>query len=170
MIKVLAALFAAVIIGGESPEQWAFDRQWNSMTEEQRYEASIELKARAVGLTEEEFIFFSSVVEAESDRNYDEESMLNRTLIALTIYNRCESSSFPDSISGVLNQSGQFSVVSSGRCWDVGRTDRSDWAIIEAHRWLAEGDAPHVIYFNCIGYNGGGTPYAYVGDNYFMTA
>lgn len=168
MIKTIAILLASVVIGAETPTDWAADQQWNSMTDEQRYEASIELKARAVGLSEEEFIFFSSVVEAESDRGYSDESQLNRELIALTIYNRQASSSFPDTISGVLNQSGQFEVVSSGRCWDVGRTARSDWAIIEAHRWLAEGDSPHVMYFNCIGYNGF-TPYALVGDNYFMT-
>ncbi len=168
MIKFIAILLASVIIGAETPDQWAIDRQWNSMTDEQRYEASIELKARAVGLSEEEFIFFSSVVEAESDRGSSEESMRNRILIALTIYDRQASSLFPDTITGVLQQSGQFSVVASGRCWDVGRTNMSDWAIIEAHRWLAEGDSPNVMYFNCVGYNGF-TPYACVGDNFFMT-
>jgi hypothetical protein len=80
-----------------------------------------------------------------------------------------ESDSFPDTVDGVLRQSGQFSVVSNGQAASVGRTHRSDWAIIEAHRRLAEGIAPHVMYFNCIGYNGF-TPYGYYGDNYFMTA
>lgn len=170
IIKFIATvLLVASMSGSEVAQDWGNDRIWNAMSDEQRYEASTELKARSVGMTEEEFIFFSSVVEAESDRCYDEESMENRVLIALTIYNRVESSSFPDSISGVLNQSGQFSVVSSGRCWSVGRTNRSDWAILEAHRRLAEGDAPHVMFFNCVGYNNG-TPYAYVGDNYFMIA
>ena len=165
MIKIIAVLLASVIIGAETPDQWAIDRQWNSMTEEQRYEASTELKARAVGLSEEEFIFFSSVVEAESDRSA---SMEGRILIALTIYNRQESSSFPDTISGVLTQSGQFSVVSNGQASSVGRTNRSDWAIIEAHRRLATGEAPEVLYFNCIGYNGGFEAYGYVDGNYFM--
>lgn len=169
MIKILAAILAMMIMGTETPDNWAQDRTWNSMCDAQRYEASTELKARAVGLSEDEFIFFSSVVEAESDRGYDEESMQNRILIALTIYNRQEASDFPDTITEVLTQYGQFEVVSNGMASSVGRTNRSDWAIIEAHRMLAEGNAPHVMYFNCIGYNGF-TPYACVGDNYFMTA
>jgi spore germination cell wall hydrolase CwlJ-like protein len=55
------------------------------------------------GMTEEEFIFISSVVEAESDRS---ESLEGRILIAETILNRVNSDLFPDTISGVLTQSG----------------------------------------------------------------
>lgn len=168
-MKVASLILCGALLFGECATDWNNDRIWNSMTQEQRYEAPVELKARAVGLTEEEFRFFSCVVEAESDRGYSDESQENRVLIALTIYNRMYSDSFPDTISEVLNQSGQFSVVSSGLCWDVGRTNRSDDAILEAHRRLADGTAPHVMYFNCVGYNGF-TPYALVGDNYFMTA
>ena len=165
MIQIIAVLLAAVTFGTETPDDWARDRAWNSMTDEQRYETSTDMKARAVGLTEEEFIFFSSAVEAESDRGSNNEG---RVLIALTIYNRQRSSSFPDTISGVLNQSGQFSVVSNGRVRSVGRTNRSDAAILEAHRRLAEGEAPNVMYFNnsCYQY---GTPYCVEGGNYFVT-
>lgn len=168
MIKALATVLLSVsLLGAEVAQDWNNDRIWNSMSDEQRYEASVELKARAVGMSEEEFIFFSSVVEAESDRGYDEESMENRVLIALTIYNRQGSSSFPDTITGVLNQYGQFTVVETGACWSVGRTNRSDWAILEAHRRLATGDAPYVMYFNCVSFMPGFEPYACVGDNYF---
>ena len=167
---LLSILMAVTMLGSETPADWACDRAWNSMTDEQRYEASIELKARSVGMTAEEFIFMSSVVEAESDRGYSDESQENRVLIALTIYNRMYSEDWPDTVTGVLNQSGQFSVVASGACWSVGRTNRSDAAIIEAHQRLARGNAPHVMYFNCIGYNGGFEAYGLVGDNYFMIA
>lgn len=167
--EIIAATLATMIIGTETPADWAADRQWLSMTDEQRYEASVEMKARAVGLTEDEFVFFSACIEAESDRGTSDDSQEGRVLIALTVYNRMESDSFPDTVDGVLRQSGQFSVVSNGQAASVGRTHRSDWAIIEAHRRLAEGTAPHVMYFNCIGYNGF-TPYGYYGDNYFMTA
>lgn len=170
MIKAIATVLLSVsLLGAEVAQDWNNDRIWNSMSDEQRYEASVDLKARAVGLSVDEFIFFSSVVEAESDRGYSEDSQEGRVLIALTIYNRMLSSSFPDTITGVLNQSGQFSVVSSGLCWSTGRTNRSDAAILEAHLRLAQGTAPHVMYFNCIGYNGF-TPYGMYGDNYFMTA
>ena len=167
MLNVILSLvmaFSMSTVEVETPDDWARDRAWNSMTDEQRYEASTDMKARAVGLTEEEFIFFSSAVEAESDRGSNNEG---RVLIALTIYNRQRSASFPDTISGVLNQSGQFSVVSNGRV-RVGRTNRSDAAILEAHRRLAEGEAPNVLYFNnsCYQY---GTPYCVEGGNYFVT-
>lgn len=169
MIKaIIAAALATAMMGAETPADWAADLQWYSMTEEQRYEASVEIKARAVGLTEEEFRFFSACVEAESDRGTSEDSQEGRVLIALTVYNRVESDSFPDTVEGVLRQNGQFSVVSNGQAASVGRTNMSDWAIIEAHRRLAGGDAPHVMYFNCIGYNGF-EAYGIYGDNYFMT-
>lgn len=116
------------------------------------------------GMTEEEFIFISSVVEAESDRS---ESLEGRILIAETILNRVESDLFPDTISEVLNQSGQFSTVVNGRSI-VERTELSDEAVIIAAREVEEGTAPEVLFFNCIGYNYG-EPYGYVDGNYFMT-
>ena len=169
METIIAKLLAGIIIFSsvatatpETGEEWANDRIWLSMTDEQRYEASTELKARAVGLTEEEFIFFSSVVEAESDRSSDLEGKI---LIAEVIFNRRNSEAWPDTIMGVCCQSGQFAVVSGGTVC-ANRTLSSDWAIIEAHREIFEGTAPAVMYFNCIGY-GAGTAYGYVGGNYF---
>lgn len=116
------------------------------------------------GMTEEEFIFISSVVEAESDRS---ESLEGRILIAETILNRVESDLFPDTIPEVLQQAGQFSTVVNGRSI-VERTELSDEAVIIAAREVEEGTAPEVLFFNCIGYNYG-TPYGYVDGNYFMT-
>lgn len=116
------------------------------------------------GMTEEEFIFISSVVEAESDRS---ESLEGRILIAETILNRVNSPSFPDTIPEVLQQAGQFTTVVNGRSI-VERTELSDEAVIIAAREIEAGTAPEVLFFNCIGYNYG-TPYGYVDGNYFMT-
>ena len=61
MLNVILSLvmaFSMSTVEVETPDDWARDRAWNSMTDEQRYEASTDMKARAVGLTEEEFIFF----------------------------------------------------------------------------------------------------------------
>ena len=55
LIAVLASLMAFAVMGQETGEDWAKDRAWFSMTDEQRYEASTDLKARAVGLTEDEY-------------------------------------------------------------------------------------------------------------------
>ncbi len=116
------------------------------------------------GMTEEEFIFISSVVEAESDRS---ESLEGRILIAEVILNRVNSPSFPDTITGVLTQSGQFTTVVNGHSVTE-RTELSDEAVIQAVRAIESGEAAPVYFFNCIGYNYG-EPYGYVDGNYFMT-
>lgn len=126
--------------------------------------ASYQEPYERAGMTEEEFYFISSVVEAESDRS---ESLEGRILIAETILNRVNSDLFPDTISGVLTQSGQFSTVVNGHSITE-RTELSDEAVIIAARAIEDGTAPEVLFFNCIGYNYG-TPYGYVDGNYFMT-
>lgn len=123
-----------------------------------------EQRAEMAGMTVEDFIFISSVVEAESDRS---ESLEGRVLIALTIINRVEDERFPDTISDVLNQRGQFSTVRNGHSV-VDRTDYSDEAVIRAVEWNEQGTEPNVLFFNCRGYNNG-TAYGYIDGNYFMT-
>lgn len=125
---------------------------------------TIEQRAELAGMTVEDFIFISSVVEAESDRS---ESLEGRVLIALTIINRVEDERFPDSISEVLNQRDQFSTVRSGHSI-VERTDYSDEAVIRAVEWNEQGTEPNVLFFNCIGY-GIGEPYGRIDGNYFST-
>lgn len=127
---------------------------------------TIEERAEMAGMTVEDFVFISSVVEAESDRS---ESLDGRILIALTIINRVEDERFPDTISEVLNQRGQFSTVRNGHSVTE-RTDYSDEAVIRAVEWNEAGDEPNVLFFNCIGYNYG-EPYGEgpIGGNYFMT-
>lgn len=172
MSQVLALLLSLSMmmslgeIRGDETEddgrRYALDHVWFSMTEDQRAEAPIEIKAQAVGLTVDEFIFFSQCVEAESNRSSDD--LIGRTLIALTIYNRVNDSRFEDDITGVITEGGQFEVYSSGAIYSVSRSSLSDQAILEAHNWLEEG-APYVLYFNNSGYTG--EPYGYYGGNYF---
>jgi len=125
---------------------------------------TIEERAEMAGMTVEDFVFISSVVEAESDRS---ESLDGRILIALTIINRVEDSRFPDTVSEVLNQRGQFSTVRNGHSVTE-RTDYSDEAVIRAFEWNEAGDDPNVLFFNCIGY-GIGEPYGLIDGNYFST-
>ena len=140
---------------------------WNSRTDEEHYYLSIEYKAWYLGIDEEEYELFARVVEAESDRCNDD--IQGRVMIAATIINRVNDSRFPDTISGVLTQSGQFTTVSCGRC-STQSTLLSEWAIIEAYYQIADGLIPeNVLFFNCIGYNNG-TPYGEFGGNYFMQA
>ena len=164
MIEAISIFLACVVFATETGEEWARDRVWLAMTDEQRYEAPVEMKARAVGMTEEEFDLISRVVYAESDRSSSD----GMELIALTIMNRVSDPRFGDSITNVCYEAGQFEVVSSGAIWSTGRTNQSDWAVIEAHRWFEEEDHPNVLYFNNSGYSYG-SPYGYYGGNYFVT-
>lgn len=119
--------------------------------------------AEQCGITEEEFIFLSSVVEAESDRS---ESLDGRILIAETILNRVNSEQFPDTITEVLCQSGQFSTVRNGHSV-TNRTEYSDQAVLLAYAEIEAGEAPEVLWFNCIGFTSWGIDYALVDGNYF---
>lgn len=127
---------------------------------------TLEERAAMAQMTAEEFIFISSVVEAESDRNT--ESTEGRRYIALCILCRVMDSRFPDTITEVLTQRGQFSTVMNGHSV-TNRTDLSDQAVIEAVEWIQSGEEyPWVLFFNCIGYSYG-EPLGRYGGNYFVT-
>ena len=127
--------------------------------------------AEECGLSESEFILFSSVVEAESNRQAPAEGELTtegRVYIAVTILNRVIDSRFPSTVEGVLTQWGQFSTVRNGQSV-TNRTAYSDEAVIAAYEWIDQGDAPECLFFNCRGYFSGREPVAYVGGNYFSS-
>lgn len=136
---------------------------------QQEESRSLQNYADQCGLSEEEFVLFSSVVEAESNRQAPEEGELTtegRVMIALAIWNRVESDRWPDTVTGVLTQRGQFSTVRNGSSV-TNRTEWSDQAVIEACEWLQEGDAPDVQFFNCRGFFRGYPAYECIGGNYF---
>lgn len=124
---------------------------------------TLEEYADLCGMSVEEFELISSVVEAESDRS---ESLEGRTLIALTILNRVEDNRFPDTITEVLTQRGQFSTVRNGHSVTE-RTDYSDRAVLEAVEWMESGNYPNVEFFNCRGFFSGYPQYELVDGNYF---
>lgn len=141
------------------------DYIWQYGTMEQRSELSIEYLADKAGLTPTEFEYFARVIEAESDRS---SSMDGRIAISAVIWNRVNSSSFPNTVCGVLDQSGQFSTTSGGWCY-TNYTNRSKIAVIEGLRAIENEELPsNLLFFNCIGYNYG-SAYDYIDGNYFMT-
>lgn len=130
---------------------------------------SVEDYAEQVGLTADEFELFSAVVEAESNRQAPNEGELTtegRIYIALTIWNRVNDPRWPETVTGVLTQRGQFSTVRGGHSV-TNRTQYSDIAVVEAYEWIQQGDAPNVQFFNCRGYFSGVEPCALVDGNYF---
>ena len=163
---ILTHFFCVSIKPIAEPEIPIYDL-WASLTVEQQDKADIRFKACVAHMSEEEFRLFSAVVEAESDRGKGKESLENRTLIAVVIFNRVKSKKFPNTITKVIKQRGQFSVVSSGAYKRVGRSNLADRAIIEAYRREMMKEAPNILYFNCIGFFKGHKRYKKVGDNYF---
>lgn len=125
--------------------------------------------AAVCGISVEEFTLISSVVEAESNRQAPaegEDTTEGRVYIALTILNRVNDDRFPDTITGVLTQRGQFSTVRNGHSV-TDRTSWSDQAVIDAYEWIATGDYPEVYFFNCRGYFSSRTAVGEFGGNYF---
>lgn len=136
-------------------------------------EWSIERRASEAHIEDvSEFILLSSITEAESNRSQTDNE--GRIMIAICILNRVndDTGRFGDGITGVISQSGQFSTCrrhSDGTYYSVtDRTDLSDAAVIEAVRRIEAGEAPPVLWFNCIGYSIG-EPWGEVGGNYFAT-
>ena len=109
----------------------------------------------------------SRVIQAESDGTYDWSDFEDKVHIAAVIFNRKDSRSFYNTISGVLDEPGQFSTTSGGWC-STSSSESSRWAIVEAQRRLLAGEIPsNLLYFNCIGFAQGFEPYCYEGGNYF---
>lgn len=166
-------LIAALVIGSaftpatcnDQQQEFAMDRAWINSTDNQRSNMPIEYKANAVGMSPEEFEFMARVIEAESDRSDD---ITGRIYIAAVILNRVNDNRFPNTVTGVLCEPIQFETVRGGSC-SIRSTDLSEWAIVEAQRRLTVGSVPdNLLFFNCVGYNYG-SPFGYIGGNYFMT-
>lgn len=150
----------------ENEQQKAYEIAWNNMSEEDKYNASMEMQAWSVGLSVTEFELFARVVQAECDGTTDYDD--GKLYVAVCIWDRVYSSSWSNTVTGVLTASGQFTTVSGGWC-SSSYTQASRWAVIKAKEAILKGDVPNNIeFFNCISYNGN-TPYGYIGDNYFMT-
>jgi len=163
---VISHFFSVCIKPIEEPKLHLYDL-WARMSVEQQDKADIRFKACVVDMDVDDFKMFSAVVEAESDRKKGKESLENRTLIAVVIFNRVKSKKFPNTVTKVIKQRGQFSVVSSGAYKRVGRSNLADRAIIEAYRRIKNEEAPFILYFNCRGFFKGHKKYKKVGDNYF---
>lgn len=160
-MSIIAIITAVVIL---FTNNMAYDYMWANSSDDERMYFPIECQSYACGMDPIEFEFMARVIEMESDRT---ENLDGKILIAAVIFNRITSDEFPNTITGVLTESGQFSTVTNGWC-NQGYTITSRWAIVEAQRQLASGDIPdNLLYFNCIGYNYG-SPYGYVNGNYFM--
>ena len=174
MVKLISLLVSVMTLLNApfiTPEEHEFimEMAWAEADDDERKALPIEYQAHACGMSETEFTYIAKVVQAESNGTTDWSDYEDKVLIACVILNRVADSRFPNTIQGVLDQSGQFSTTSGGWC-STPYTDSSRWAIVEAQRRLAEGTVPsNLLYFNCVSYQYG-TPYGCYGGNYFVTA
>lgn len=146
MRKFIALLFLGLMaIKLTAMETETYYMIWQMCeTESQQLAASDLVKCAATPLSIEEFRFMAQVVEAESDRSSSREG---KRLIACVIINRAyQENGWPNSVTEVLTQSGQFAVVSCGRC-SVTATDSSELAIVEAFDMVASGEVPENLLF-----------------------
>lgn len=166
-VLMITIIFFNGLIGTPDEDYEFVGRVWESTPDEIKQEWPMEYLAYGVGMSSEEFDYFSRVVQAESNGTYDWSDFEDKVLIAAVIFNRVEDPRFYSSISGVLNEPGQFSTTSGGWC-SCSSSQSSRWAIVEADRRLQNGDIPsNLLYFNCQSYFSGFEPYTYEGGNYF---
>ena len=120
-----------------------------------------ELPVYSYSATDDEIMLIARVAECEA--GYVEEG---RRYVIDTILNRVDSPDFPDSISGVIYQSGQFSVVNSGAIWNVSISD-DRLELVKAE--LTSRSNYEVGYFRAGYYGPYGTPLFECGGNYFSS-
>lgn len=88
----------------------------------------VEKTKRTTTLTEEEILLMQKVVSAES-RGESQEAQYT---VACVILNRLESPIFPDTLEGVIRQSGQFTCVGNGIINNVPITESVEQAVEKA--------------------------------------
>ena len=116
------------------------------------------LDLESCGLTQEEVDLVALVCLGEAEG----ESELGKRLVIDTIINRLYSSRWPDTVSEVCWQRGQYGCLHNGRCRRVSPNDYIRQLIFEE---LAERTNEEVIYFSGGGYNG--SPLFVEGGHYF---
>lgn len=127
----------------------AFISQYNASEPEQTFR-------------QEDITLLAACVEAEAGN----QPLLGKRLVADVILNRVDSDRFPDTISGVIRQPGQFSVVRNGA---LKRAVPSDHTMKAVYMELNSRSCPDIYFFNCGDYLNFGKPWQQIGDHYFST-
>lgn len=109
-------------------------------------------------MDDEELELLARVVQAEAGN----QGLYGKQLVVDVIFNRVDSSNFPDTVEGVCSQSGQFSVYASGAIYRV-EPDIETYQAICLELDNREND--FILYFNNSGF--GKNPWKKVGDHYF---
>lgn len=108
----------------------------------------------------DELEYLACCVEAEAGN----QGMLGKRLVCDVILNRVDSADFPNTITEVINQDGQFSVVGNGL---INRVSVSDETFNACKLELIERTDSEILYFTAGQYNPSGTPAYQHQDHYF---
>lgn len=112
-------------------------------------------------LNDEELSLLCRCVQAEAGN----QSELERKLVCDVILNRVDHPDFPDTVTDVIKQKGQFSVVASGAI----NTDFSFSTYCVVTDELSYRTNTAVLFFRTSNYHKGTTPIIKEGDHYFST-
>jgi uncharacterized protein YraI len=94
--------------------------------------AGVAEKAAAVGLSVEDFELMAGIVESErptGNGNYD-----GQVWVAQVIWNRVNSSKWPNTVYGVITQTGQFTTWKGGYSTSLAPKDSSREAVVQAYQ------------------------------------
>ena len=157
MILTMATMIARLDLWAEplpEPEKPAFYVQ----IREHKAENDIEMEVETI--FDEQIELLARCVESEAGN----QSQLGKRLVADVILNRVESEDFPDGIEGVINQKGQFSVVSNGSI-DKAVPSAETWEAVamEMNRRIDE----NILYFKAGSYPAYGEPVCQVDKHFF---
>ena len=117
-------------------------------------------RAFSLSLTENDIREIAQITMAEAE-NQDE---YGKRLVIDTVLNRVNHPSFPNTVHGVIFQSGQFQPVTNGRYYNYWVSDENYKLVKEEVEKRTNYD---VIFFQAYNYSPYGTPLFKVGDHYF---
>lgn len=167
LLQIIGKTIASVIVAGcldivghyeTRPDQTAQFKSYTRIVEDVDIEQPEPPLATYYDMDDEELELLARVVQAEAGN----QGLYGKQLVVDVIFNRVDSSKFPNTVEGVCSQSGQFSVYASGAIYRV-EPDIETYQAICLELDNREND--FILYFNNSGF--GKNPWKKVGDHYF---
>lgn len=125
-------------------------------------EADLEIESEIPSYPEEDIQYLAQLTIAEAGN----QTVLGKRLVIDTVLNRVEHEKFPNTIREVIDQTNQFSPVSSGSIYRYSATDE---IISLIHEEIERRTEPDVIFFRAGEYGPYGVPMYKVGGHYFSS-
>lgn len=162
-IRLLAVLAVLAVSGVETQAAIGYMPHYAKVEQlRERIEAAQTETDDSAQISDSELYFFANCVQAEAG-NQDE---TGKRLVADVILNRVDDPDFPDTITEVITQRGQFSSYRDG---GMDRWKPTDETIEICREELKSRQYTALIYFTAYRYSSYGTPAFKHGAHYFST-